>query len=210
MTAIQTRWVLLLVVLIGLIALGVRLSRTKQASRTTGPVQSETSEQTNAVKEPSTIVVTPGEVPSAPLSADEHLKRQLVGFWFHEESGEHWIENRADGTAKLQLKLDFVASLLYGQNTTMDLTWDVKDGILSHTVVSGSPQENVDRLLKAYGQTRSYEVLETTDQHMLLKSKSDPDKKDLWLRKQPPQDWQPQSPSAKEPPKADDLDVPSK
>lgn len=101
-------------------------------------------------------------VESADAKRDAELKAQLVGFWFHSESGEHWIENRADGTSRMLLKLDFVASLLYGQETAMDLTWEIKDGILSHTVVSGSPQPNVDSLIKAFGKTRAYSILETT------------------------------------------------
>ena len=135
-------------------------------------------------------------VESADAKRDAELKAQLVGFWFHSESGEHWIENRADGTSRMLLKLDFVASLLYGQETAMDLTWEIKDGILSHTVVSGSPQPNVDSLIKAFGKTRAYSILETTPERMLLESRNEKKKKDLWTRSPAPKEWAEKQPQA--------------
>ncbi len=113
----------------------------------------------------------------------------MIGYWFHIESGEHWIENRPDGTSRLLLKLDFVSSLIYGKQLEMDLTWEVKDGVLTHTIVGGTPKANVDSLIKDFGQSRSSQILEFTKERMLLQPLKKKDTKDLWTRCPIPKEW---------------------
>jgi hypothetical protein len=127
-------------------------------------------------------------VEAAPQSPEEKLKAQFLGIWFHSENGQQWIENRPDGTARMLLKLDFISSLLYGQETHMDLTWDVKDGMLTHTVIGGTPVANVDKIVKDFGKSLQYAILETTAERMLLESKNDK-QKDLWTRSPAPPEW---------------------
>lgn len=131
---------------------------------------------------------SPTPVASPALSPDDKMKPQFLGVWFHAENGEQWIENRADGTARMLLKLDFLSSLLYGQELHLDLTWNVKDGVLSHTIVSGSPTANVNKLVQDFGKSLHYAILETTPERMLLLSKSDK-QKDLWTRTPAPMEW---------------------
>jgi len=114
----------------------------------------------------------------------------LAGYWTHIENGQQWIENRADGTSRMLLKLDFVASLLYGQQSSMQLSWEVKDGILTHTIQEGAPQKSVDAIIRDYGKVRGYTILETTPDRMLLESRDGKQKKELWTRTQPPKEWQ--------------------
>ncbi len=131
----------------------------------------------------------PAATGTAPtLNPDETLKAQFLGIWQHSENGEQWIENRANGTARMLLKLDFISSLLYGQQTHLDLIWDVKDGILSHTVVGGVPVANMNKIVKDFGKSRHYTILETTPERMLLQSQTD-QQKDLWTRTLAPQEW---------------------
>ena len=148
---------------------------------------------------PAAPIIAPPVEPPAPVESppvvsaaeaqDAKLREQFVGFWHHAESGDHWIENRADGTSRMLLKLDFVASLLYGKETAMELAWEVKGGVLTHTITSGSPQANVDSLIKAFGKTRGYTILESTPERMLLESKNEKKKKDLWARSAAPPEW---------------------
>jgi hypothetical protein len=150
------------------------------------------------------VPVSPGQLPATATpsstaakasSPDEELKAKFLGIWTHSENGDHWIENRPDGTARMLLKLDFFASLLYGKQAHMDLTWDVKDGVLTHTVVSGTPIANVNNIVKDYGKSRHYTILETTPERMLLQSLTDK-QKDLWTRTPAPQEWK-EEPAAK-------------
>lgn len=129
-------------------------------------------------------------VPSAANQRDAELRAQLVGYWTHVENGQQWIENRADGTSRMLLKLDFVASLLYGQESSMQLNWEVQDGTLTHTVLSGTPQKNVDAITRDYGKVRKYTILETTPDRMLLEAQNEKKERELWTRTQPPKEWQ--------------------
>ena len=130
-------------------------------------------------------------IQSAAAQRDEELKTQLIGIWYHSENGDQWIENRPDGTSRMLLKLNFISSLLYGQETSMELTWAVKDGILTNTIVSGLPKKNVDSLVKDFSQARQYTILETTPERMLIESRSKKDekKKELWTRSPAPKEW---------------------
>lgn len=157
------------------------------------PVSEPAAEQAATLPTISPVVV------AAEATRKEELKAQFVGVWFHAENGEQWIENRSDGTSRMLLKLDFVASLLYGKQTAMELKWDVTDGVLSHTVVSGSPQKNVDSLTKDFGQACEYVILEMTPERMLLETKDEKKKKDLWTRMPAPQEWAVQTPKTEKP-----------
>lgn len=137
----------------------------------------------------SPATVAPSPAVATPQSRDEALKAQFLGVWTHAENGDQWIENRPDGTARMLLKLNFVASLLYGKQIQMDLSWDVKDGVLSHTIVNGTPMENVNKIIKDYGKSRIYTILETTPERMLLQSLTDK-QKDLWTRTPAPKEWE--------------------
>ena len=143
--------------------------------------------------------VAPVGTPASPIdpstgnaeakSKDEEYRALMLGCWFHIESGEHWIENFPDGTSRLLLKLDFVSSLIYGKQLEMDLTWEVKDGVLSHTIIKGTPQANVDSLVKDFGNVRRSNVLEITQERMLLGTLGKKPKKDLWTRSPLPKEW---------------------
>ena len=113
----------------------------------------------------------------------------MVGCWFHIESGEHWLENYADGTSRLLLKLDFVSSLIYGKQIEMDLTWQVKDGVLTHTIIKGNPQASVDSLVKDFGKARSSSILDVTTERILLGTLGKNPKQDVWTRSALPKEW---------------------
>ena len=165
-------------------------SQPMAAGESAVPVQAAgaTPVETAVLAETTTPSAVSPELSPAELSPDEKLKAQLIGIWLHTENGEQWIENRPDGTARMLLKLDFVSSLLYGQMTHMDLTWDVRDGILSHTVVGGRPSANVDKLVKDFGTSRDYTIREMTPERMLLESKTGKEQ-DQWTRTPAPKEW---------------------
>lgn len=138
----------------------------------------------------STSSTTPPTESPGSKSKDDELRALMLGCWFHVESGDHWIENFPDGTSRLLLKLDFVSSLLYGKQIEMDLTWEVKDGVLTHTIVKGNPQASVDSLVKDFGRARSSDILELTPERMLLGALGKKPKKDLWTRSPLPKEWE--------------------
>ena len=130
----------------------------------------------------------PATAPAA-SSRDDELKAHLLGIWLHAKNGPQWFEVRPDGTARMLLKLDPFSALLYGSHTVMDLTWELKDGVLSHTVVSGTPESHVESLIKDFGRTRRYKILETAPDRMLLEAQVDQKTQDQWTRSPAPTEW---------------------
>ncbi|SFI82189.1 hypothetical protein [Planctomicrobium piriforme] len=131
-------------------------------------------------------IATPAEqpLPHPPVSApsnDELQSEQVVGRWLLNDSIRREIDIRSDGTATMLVKLDYLSSLIYGSEMTMQLTWQIKDGLLSHTVVSGVPQANVDRLTRDFGKTRSYRIVSVSPTELILESPSASREQHRWV-----------------------------
>lgn len=137
-----------------------------------------------------------GDTPPEPIAPDPQsvrdaeLRSLLVGVWTHTENGQLWSENRPDGTSRSMLKLDFVASLLYGSEVNLQLTWEVKNGILTHTILDGTPPKSLKALTRDFGRIRSYTIVETTPDRMLLETRDGKKHRELWTRVPPPKEWQ--------------------
>jgi hypothetical protein len=114
--------------------------------------------------------------------SDDELKAKLLGRWKLIDHGERIIENRADGTATMDLHFDFVASLLYGREVRLKLKWVVEDGILKYDILDGFPAEKKDRLIQDHGARASYVVDAASEREMKLTRTVDPDEKYLWTR----------------------------
>jgi hypothetical protein len=117
----------------------------------------------------------------AAMSAD-HLTTRLIGRWSCEVYGRQTIDNHPDGQAQLTAELDLVASFLYGDRLTMQLAWNVADGVLTHELKSGEPRENVEKLIRDRGSHRSYLILELNEQRMLLQDVDRPEIVRTWTR----------------------------
>lgn len=135
---------------------------------------------------PSSHIPTPA---TSPLSTDLQTRQQLMGVWTHLANGQQWIENRPDGTARMFLQLDFLASLLYGGDIHLNLKWEVKNGVLTHQIISGTPSENVQKLVRDFGWTRTYRILETGDGYMKLESVGSVPEREDWTRSASPPVW---------------------
>jgi hypothetical protein len=128
-------------------------------------------------------------VPGVPVAAreasrhsDEQLRALILGRWRTESNGTRVVDNRADGTASMDVRFDFVASLLYGDHMTLDLHWTVHNGVLVYTIQSGSPQATVDRIISAYGDQASYHFRSIGEKRMHLERVIDADEDYVWTR----------------------------
>lgn len=144
----------------------------KPAADTSITVQSSTEPIVDSAE--MTAVVEP--VPSA----DEQMEQGFLGTWQLEDHGIRTIEVKADGTASMHIELDFFASLIYGEEMTMELTWFVRDGVLTYSVVSGQPVESVDRVVSDFGRERSYRIIELGDELIQLQDVKFPGNKYDW------------------------------
>ncbi len=119
--------------------------------------------------------------PAAPSSQpDEWFRQRLVGSWTCKVFGEQTLTNFSDGTARLDVKLNRLAAIRYGKSLQLDLEWTVEGGVLRHEVVGGSPPEKVARLVRDWGSTLEYEIVEVSESHMLLEKPDDADEQTRW------------------------------
>src|SRR5688500_15861143 len=77
----------------------------------------------------STGPADPVTVPSVSSAlSDEQLRAMILGRWRTQSHGTRIVHNHADGTASMDLKFDFVASLLYGDKMKLQMQWGVENG----------------------------------------------------------------------------------
>lgn len=105
-----------------------------------------------------------GDRTAASAGGTGELKRpsdipSVTGRWVLNDGIRRDVTMYPDGTATMDVQLDFFASLLYGAQMSLKLSWSLQDGVLTHTIVSGTPKKNVDRLIRDFGDSRSYKVL---------------------------------------------------
>lgn len=120
--------------------------------------------------------VAPAEAASLPQTAPggdgEIDLAQLHGRWLLNDSIRRDLTIHPDGTARMHVKLDLVSSFFYGKEMDLQLTWQVEDGVLTHVMVSGKPEENVARLVKDFGNSRSYRILSLSDKELVLQDET--------------------------------------
>ncbi|WP_437186043.1 hypothetical protein SH668x_003171 [Planctomicrobium sp. SH668] len=107
---------------------------------------------------------------------------ELTGHWLLDESIRREIWVNQDGTAKMHIRLDLLASFLYGTEMELELRWKEEDGVLTHTIVAGTPKENVDRLVRDFGDSRSYNIVRVDDSSLKLVDTQNSDEVYLWKR----------------------------
>jgi hypothetical protein len=120
--------------------------------------------------------------PALAKLSDADRTRMLLGTWTSTFHGRQQIENRADGTAALQIDFDFLPSLLYGSRMDLELVWKIERGVLTNTIQSGQPKANVDRLISDFGDGCRYRMLELTADHLRLQEIDDPAAFHTWKR----------------------------
>lgn len=117
---------------------------------------------------------------AASEQADRQLSERLVGQWKTRSWGEQVLTNNPDGTASLDVALNRLAAIRYGREMALSLEWTVEEGILRHNLVSGSPQRTVDRLIRDFGASTDYRVVEVTDTTLVLEEVDNPEKQHVW------------------------------
>lgn len=123
--------------------------------------------EVNATAEPEPVVFTEDDV---------------LGQWVLDGTIRRVIDNRPDGTATIDISFDFVTALRYGTKLNLDLEWTLKDNVLTHTIVDGSPEEGKKRLISDFGSKTYFKIVSMTDEQMHLIDFDDPPEESLWQR----------------------------
>jgi len=172
-----------------------RHSRDSDGRRVTSPVEPTTPlDDTAIADEPeappvSTTSVAGTDVVAVPVSAadtgddepaDNAVARaDVIGTWKLEYQGQRVVTMRDDGSAVMRVSLDFFGALLYGESLTLELEWTLEDGILTHRVIRGEPKQNVAKLIRDFGDARSYRVVSCGDE-LVLEAVDSPDDVYRW------------------------------
>lgn len=125
---------------------------------------------------------TPGKTLTPGMASDEQLRQQIVGTWRLVDQGERIVTNHSDGTATMVVRLTFLGALLYGDRLDFQLTWAVEDGVLTHSIVSGKPKANVDRLIHDFGSSMSSRILSLDERVLFLEETDGSGDRYRWTR----------------------------
>ncbi len=112
-------------------------------------------------------------------------RKDLTGKWVLDHSIRREIDIQPDGTAVMVCTLDYLTSLIYGKELTMNLEWTLDGDLLTHTVVSGTPEKNVKSLTDNFGSSMSYRVLQVDQDQMLLQGPGKSKKQEHWKAVRP-------------------------
>lgn len=127
------------------------------------------------------VAETPGAGPPS-VPTDDELRQRILGTWRLEDYGERIVENRPDGTATMIVRLNFAGALFYGSRLDFELTWTVVDGVLTHSIVSGTPKANVEKLVRDWGSSMSSRILSLDDRMLHLEETNSSRDRYRWYR----------------------------
>ncbi len=107
------------------------------------------------------------ESKSATLS-DEQCRKLILGTWEDDYKGHRTLTIRSDGTATMVVELKGLTAKLYASRMTFEEEWSIEGGQLKLKTVSGEPEGRVNLILKTMGNVTVQEILELTEDRMVL------------------------------------------
>lgn len=121
---------------------------------------------------------------SATPTQDEPVvtKDQILGTWVLDGGIRRVIENRNDGTASIDVTFDFLTSLRYGSTLHLNLEWTLKDNVLTHTILDGSPELGKKRLIADFGPKSYFKIVSISEDKMHLIDFDKPPEEYHWVR----------------------------
>jgi hypothetical protein len=111
------------------------------------------------------------------LMSQPEGKIELVGQWESTVFGRQTLTARPDGTGTIAMTLTPLAIPIYGRKVNLDLEWTLNGRYLTQRIVGGSPERSVEKLIRKFGDTHEYLVVEHSANHLLVKQttgESDP------------------------------------
>jgi len=94
---------------------------------------------------------------------------ELVGKWESTVFGHQTLTTRPDGTATISMSLTPLAVPFYGRKVELDLKWTLKGDYLTQHIVGGTPARSVEKLIRKYGETHEYLLVEHDAEHLLVR-----------------------------------------
>ena len=126
------------------------------AGKNSGNGASDSGRSTDAESE-----VSPANEPDAAIAP-------YVGTWYAEVHGTRMTTLNADGTGYVHAKLDWVAALVYGKELHINVEWVVNGDVMTHSIVSGTPEENIAAITRDFGSKKDYRIEKAEGDTMTL------------------------------------------
>lgn len=106
---------------------------------------------------------TPSSTPTDPLPATALQPKltmvdpqEVIGRWRDSFFGTRTLTLNADGTARMELDLDFAGRLLYGKRLDFDMKWTLEGGTITIDVIEGTPAEQAKSAMATWGSRYMY------------------------------------------------------
>ena len=108
--------------------------------------------------------------PEAPVALKPRLTKvdpkDLIGRWRDSFFGTRTLTLNADGTARMELDLDFAGRLLYGIRLDFDMKWTLEGGTISIDVIEGKPSKQAKSAMETWGSRYMY-LLDNIEDHQI-------------------------------------------
>jgi hypothetical protein len=134
------------------------------------------------------VILTPAglsaQAPSAADARDAQLRRAAIGIWQDDYQGRRTKTLREDGTGTMLVELEGLRARLFAQRLVFEMVWSIEQGRLKKRTVKGEPAVQVQMILRSMGDRVDEQILELTDDRLLLLDKDGKTKYD-WRRKKP-------------------------
>jgi hypothetical protein len=108
------------------------------------------------------------------------FKAAILGTWKQYSYGHRLLKVLDDGTATIDVKLDGLTALAFGEKMHIEIEWKIEDDTLVFKTVGGTPKSSINTAKSIYGDNRVYRILEINEKQMLLQE--DEEKKTPWDR----------------------------
>jgi hypothetical protein len=132
-------------------------SERNEAARETGPKQTAggPAKQPDAKKEPADQLA--------------HQQRELlIGTWEDNYQGHRTMTLKEDGTGTMVVKLSGMKARLFAKRLEFEMVWSVEQGRLHKRTIGGTPQLQVNMILKSMGDRVEEPILELTEERLVL------------------------------------------
>jgi hypothetical protein len=100
--------------------------------------------------------------------SDKRYRELVVGTWTDNYKGRRTLTIHSDGTATMLVELEGLNAKLYADKMTFEEEWSINQGRFKMKAIGGEPKARVQLILKTMGNVSDHEILELTDQRMLL------------------------------------------
>jgi hypothetical protein len=148
----------------------------RSATPSSSPLSPTSAANANSVEAAAEVAPGPSpaqtrpDQPPAEARASDDTRQQILGRWHDSFYGERVFEFFEDGTARMELKLDSVGSLLYGPKLTFFIDWTLENNTLTLKMTGGEPAGTARTVAKLFGETSQQQVISVNADEMQLKS----------------------------------------